>query len=203
MNRLPLYALLAGLLVASSPASAAILLDLVNVEAESQVAYVLAFTATNSETTIVFGGYHVPSYLQATQISVTADGTTANLLHRVWDHRAAPIGSLANQTSGLGGYSTGTNPLEFGSTHVAAYDLFAQTFATTVGSVYNVNFLFSQDYGHNKNGFKITTDETLAMVASQSAPEPSTWAMMIAGFGFVGFALRYRQKNLSHHSFRA
>jgi len=40
-------------------------------------------------------------------------------------------------------------------------------------------------------GFKVTGVDTIGV---QPVPEPSTWAMMIAGFGIVGGALRMRRK---------
>lgn len=48
--------------------------------------------------------------------------------------------------------------------------------------------------------FKITSipsgfpDATIAVTALSGVPEPSTWAMMIAGIGFAGASLRRRQK---------
>lgn len=40
-------------------------------------------------------------------------------------------------------------------------------------------------YGNNQGAFS---------VAVSAAPEPATWAMMVIGFGLVGFALRKRAK---------
>ena len=38
---------------------------------------------------------------------------------------------------------------------------------------------------------------TLGSEVAGNVPEPATWAMMIAGFGFVGGAMRYRRRNLA------
>jgi hypothetical protein len=40
-------------------------------------------------------------------------------------------------------------------------------------------------------------------VATAAVPEPATWAMMIAGFGMVGFAMRRRQRAVARVSYSA
>ena len=51
-----------------------------------------------------------------------------------------------------------------------------------------------------KNG-TITCTGPTCTVTTGAAPEPGTWAMMLLGFGAVGFALRRRQKTTTRFSF--
>jgi hypothetical protein len=41
---------------------------------------------------------------------------------------------------------------------------------------------------------------TPALAASGIAPDPATWAMLLAGFGFVGFAARGRATGINRVS---
>lgn len=54
---------------------------------------------------------------------------------------------------------------------------------------YNLNF----DILANR-GFRFSTADAFALEGAASVPEPATWAMMLAGFGFAGAALRRRQR---------
>ena len=66
------------------------------------------------------------------------------------------------------------------------------------GNVWIIGAAFS---GHNVDGkydaFKL---DLLAASRVQAVPEPATWAMMLAGFGLVGFALRRRQDRMNEAS---
>lgn len=107
-------------------------------------------------------------------------------------------------------YGTGTgDPLYFNSGRVlgvpAAYvsgslltstALFAnQTFASlglTVG-----NYVYSFGSGLSADTFTIRVDSTPLVVippVAGAVPEPAGWAMMIIGFGAIGFAVRRRNK---------
>ena len=48
-------------------------------------------------------------------------------------------------------------------------------------------------FGDNSGDFTVTTSGSASVSA---APEPSTWALMIAGVGLVGGALRYGRRNI-------
>lgn len=47
----------------------------------------------------------------------------------------------------------------------------------------------------NNEGYKVVSDsESLSVTDAPSVPEPATWAMMLAGFGAIGFSLRRRPR---------
>lgn len=46
----------------------------------------------------------------------------------------------------------------------------------------------------NQPGFVLGQPFTYHFISDSSVPEPATWAMMIAGFGAMGFALRRQRK---------
>ncbi|MBK6491333.1 MAG: PEP-CTERM sorting domain-containing protein [Sphingomonadales bacterium] len=48
--------------------------------------------------------------------------------------------------------------------------------------------------------FLLTNEEAVALGFS-SVPEPSSWAMMIGGFGLVGGAMRKRRRRTQHSYF--
>ncbi|MGL4541597.1 MAG: PEPxxWA-CTERM sorting domain-containing protein, partial [Polymorphobacter sp.] len=67
---------------------------------------------------------------------------------------------------------------------------YAQTFDPNDG----VNGTFLYYAADNSNySFAALTGETLTISLAGGVPEPASWAMMIAGFGLVGTALRRQQ----------
>ena len=79
--------------------------------------------------------------------------------------------------------------------------------ATTIAYSNSFNFigLLAVSNGQDYYGYAFTTDSVLnsyafettpntAISASSAVPEPSSWAMLIGGFGLVGGALRSRRK---------
>lgn len=69
-------------------------------------------------------------------------------------------------------------------------DHFAYGAVSTVGNVSTVGFedIFKGgDRDYNDFNFSVTSTGT-------STPEPAAWALMIAGFGFVGAAMRQRKR---------
>ena len=72
----------------------------------------------------------------------------------------------------------------------------------TEGATFNVRKLTGQN-GNITGGNLITgtlnlglTDQTPYVIETPAVPEPATWAMMIAGFGAVGFAMRRARRNV-------
>lgn len=184
---------MASLMAAASPANATTILSVTNAPV-IQIPLATLFVATGPTTLLTFGGYQLPSYEQVTGISVTVlFGSTANLLHKQWQYTPAPSGAAADQFFNVGG----VNGIEFGGITIGSYDLFSQSFTTVVGQTYELNFLFTQDFA-GPNGLKITVNEPITIIAKQSAvPESATWAMMLTGFGMIGFGLRRGRKTVA------
>lgn len=63
-------------------------------------------------------------------------------------------------------------------------------FTFSLASAQDVNFFLKDSYyGDNRGGISIA----LARVGA-AVPEPATWAMLLAGFGAVGFAMRRKRE---------
>ena len=58
-------------------------------------------------------------------------------------------------------------------------------------AVFNEGAWWSLNNGQQQGSF-ITADFSLAPAVTSAVPEPATWAMMIAGFGLAGAAIRRR-----------
>ena len=177
------FAAIAVALAVSAPARAdTILLDLINPGGQIGTPYSLSFNATDALTTLTFAGYQVPSYVDINNIGAFLNNAGANLLGTTWTFTAAPSGSLASQFD----EGTGVNALSFAGVTAGSYDSFAQQFATTAGSSYTVNFLFSNFGSPTPSGLRVST--------TAGIPEPATWGMMLLGFGGVGAILRRRRR---------
>ena len=50
------------------------------------------------------------------------------------------------------------------------------------------------DENYNYIGFNATSVKANAAITASAVPEPATWAMMIVGFGAVGYSLRRQRK---------
>jgi hypothetical protein len=157
----------------------------------------LIFTAGAATTTLDFSGYQVPDWMGLDDIYLvlTGDSPTTNLLALNFDETGGPPCSNGWQSVAPGTY--GTNSLRFGNACEGAYYTFSQTVGTTVGSSYTLGFqLWNPDPGDNNredivpSGLRITATD--AIVAG--VPEPSTWAMMLLGFGGIGMAMRFRRR---------
>jgi hypothetical protein len=55
---------------------------------------------------------------------------------------------------------------------------------------WNLNFDVLNNLGYNRNTAQI-------YVQALGVPEPASWALMIAGFGLAGFAMRRRGRTLN------
>jgi fibro-slime domain-containing protein len=141
--------------------------------------------------------------------TVTASGTGAITLPFTDNSFFAPNGSGANNANGfLTARFTGTFNLttpRFITFNVRADDdafLFVNnTLLTGIGGVHSVTSAptVRQLFGigtHTVNLFYADRHRTAAVLqlsgVSEAVPEPTSWAMLIAGFGLVGAALRRR-----------
>jgi hypothetical protein len=91
---------------------------------------------------------------------------------------------------------------------VQAYDAISQTVATNIGDVYQISFNlnggsggtgFYQPLSTNGNvtdtggnGIDVLAYAQAGLPVAGTVPEPATWAMMLLGFGVMGFAMRSR-----------
>jgi PEP-CTERM motif len=98
-------------------------------------------------------------------------------------------GAFTNFTAtvydGLNGTGNALGSLNLAANNVSAFDLVAITFSGTGQS-------FAISGGAGQFGFDdVTFNE------SGAVPEPASWALMIAGFGLVGSAMRRRKPSVS------
>jgi hypothetical protein len=183
----------------ATPASAAqVLVDLTNIPAQvstpsSSLDSTQSFTATSTSTVLTIAGFDVPGSLVLANI-LLADTTapTVNVLGELFAYTPATDSPLADQNN-TGIY--GTRNVRFAGGSNTSYDIFTQTFNTTIGSTYNLSYLFTDQACRGcsavPNGLRITVGEP---TVAGAVPEPATWVMMLLGFGGIGFALR-RQRN--------
>jgi hypothetical protein len=196
MNRILSYCAGAmALLAIPAAANATTLFDQTNFSA-TNLPVSLNFTAGATSTTVDFGGYQIPSWMNLDDIFLTLTGGSTNLLGTSFNFTAAPgAGCSGAWESGVPG-TYGTNGLRFGSVCEGAYDIFSQTISTTIGSSNTLGFVLSNpNVGDSRDaivpsGLRITASD--AVVAA--VPEPATWAMMLIGFGAIGCAMRFRRR---------
>ena len=170
------------------------LLTLINPPVQSNTPYSLSFFATGPNTQVSIGGYQLPSFEQVTDITLTATGGSGNLLGQTWNFVPAASGSLANQYDDMLG--TGTNALNFGGVTEGDYDVFDQSFGSTAGQGYTLNFNFTEEPGVccggvfiGPSGFEVDTTGTGAV-----APEPALMLPLTALLG-LGYVARKRFSN--------
>jgi len=183
------FLLLAALPIAlaASSASATVLVDETNTP-NAGTNYSFNIFAGTASTSLSFAGYQVPSFSNVTAISLSALGSSTNLLAQTWTFAPAGCGSLAGQ--GGDGQGTGTNGVSFGGVCAGSYDTFAQNFASVAGQQYVLNFRYNNDTG--PSGFRVETSAALA----NAVPEPATWLLMFLGFGAVGAGMRQRKSTV-------
>jgi hypothetical protein len=91
-------------------------------------------------------------------------------------------------------FSTGTNPIIVSSFEKDSTPL---TVTSTAWTQYTFDFVSTQvANGIGFYGSALPGDSTVGIdaVTVTTVPEPASWAMMLAGFGLVGFAMRRRQR---------
>jgi hypothetical protein len=194
MNRMLSYCAGAvALLAIPATANATTLFDQTNFSA-TNLPVNLTFTAGASTTTLAFGGYQVPSWMNLDDIFLVLTGDTTNLLATSWNFTAAGSCSIAWESVAPGAY--GTNGLRFGDYCEGQYDTFSQSIGTTIGNSYTVGFILSNpNVGDDPSlidpsGLRVTASDAVV----GGVPEPATWAMMLIGFGAIGIAMRFRRR---------
>lgn len=176
---------LAGFSVA--PAQATVLLNLIDAPGQTNTPYALSFVAGSNATTISFAGYQVPSGETATAIGLFLNNTGSSLIGGQYANF-----TLTPAASGSLPYDPG-NGLGFAGITAGSYDIFTQNAATVIGSSYTLRFLYSNSGNNAPSGFRVEASN--ASVTS-GVPEPTTWGMMIVGFGAMGASMRYRRRSI-------
>jgi hypothetical protein len=188
MNSFLAATAIASALLAPPQSQAQTLVDLVNPPDQSNTPYSLSFTAAGAATTVSIGGYQLLDFEQTTNIGLYLNDAGTNLLGAGWT--LTPAAPLFTNTYT---YDAGTSvpALVFASSAAGAYDVYSQTFATTAGQSYNLNFLYTNDVyggGSSPSGLLVTEASTTAV------PEPSTWTLMLLGAAGLGFLGRGKTK---------
>ena len=164
-----------------SAAQAATLLSLTNL-GYTDADYDLSFVADDTTTQLNIAGYNLPSFVDVSNNAVMARGDATNLLGATWSFTPAAIGSDAYTYND----GTGVDAVGFGSVVIGEYDTFSQSFATVVGQTY--------DYTFHVSNYADPSALDVSTGALAAVPEPASWALMLAGFGFAGAAVRGRRR---------
>lgn len=128
--------------------------------------------------------------------TVTALSSTGTYSAPIQNPLSGLLGTdICFTVASLGGCSTGGGGLTAGQTGLGSFALtFASAMAAVQLSDFTVNF---QGVGGLLAGTGIGTEVATAPasvpVTVPAVPESETWAMMIAGFGLVGWLLRHRR----------
>ena len=105
------------------------------------------------------------------------------------DVGANTVTFITNHTGGYGGGTFNGYRLDFAGRKVTSFSLANgntyQPAASFSGSSVFINVL-----GTSADGGNVVFD-----IQTSAVPEPATWAMMMLGFGMVGFGLRSRPKS--------
>ncbi|WP_082543229.1 PEPxxWA-CTERM sorting domain-containing protein [Sphingomonas sp. Leaf339] len=178
-------ALLGSAVMAPTTVSAATLLDIVNVPAQTNTFYGLTFTANASTSTVSFAGYQVPGNFQILSFGLFLNNMGSSIISTNGaDFTLTRAGSGSNAFGGNG-------ILVFQGTTAGSYDTLSQVANTIAGSNYTLRFNLSNSILNQPSGLRVeASNATVGAV-----PEPATWAMMMVGFGMVGGAARYRRRH--------
>jgi hypothetical protein len=170
----------AAIYVAGAGPGGATTLTLTNPSTQSDTPMTVVFTATSTESMVIDQGYQVNDIEKLTNNMVTLTGGGPNLLGSSWGYAYAAAGSNSytfNDGSSVPALGfAGQNPLYL--------DTFYQRFATVRGDTYTYSF----NYWNNTAGFGAAPSKLV--VTAISAPEASTWILLLLGFAGLGFASR-------------
>jgi hypothetical protein len=162
-----LYLFVSGAIMSASflgmteSSTATVLLNLIAPPAQTDTAYSLPFIAVDPMTTVTIAGYNVHAFEFSTNNGVFLGGAGPNLLGLTWELTPAADGGAGFQVDNGGP----VNDLEFGGIIEGDYDAFSQTFATTPGSSYTLELLYTNPDSNDDAGFLVTTTGTTASVA--------------------------------------
>ncbi|PZU51366.1 MAG: hypothetical protein DI568_00085 [Sphingomonas sp.] len=75
-----------------------------------------------------------------------------------------------------------------GTPHIVGEGVTAEEFAAVMGSLEKISI-----FGDWSGGVDFVTLDNVIMQIASAVPEPASWAMMVTGFGMLGFAARRRR----------
>jgi hypothetical protein len=146
-----------------------------------------AYIAGNPIHTDIFAGNEWFSNSGTTSASVTYDLGSIKKINALalWNEESSGIGQLALGGDGgaIGVYTPFDNPL-------ANYS--AQVFTFTTVTTRFVTFGLSGCPQPNPGNFPACAIGEVAFRTAAAVPEPSSWALLVVGFGLVGTTLRRR-----------
>jgi PEP-CTERM motif len=181
--------------------------------------YSFSFSAANPSTNLTFAFRNDPVFIRFDDVSLSTGGGANLLVNGGFedgpDGAAAPTGwTYLNQYGALAGgrvLSAGARTGNFGyyDGAVQAYDAITQSVLTSVGTTYDVSFWVAVNSvrgtgfyqplstngintGTGGNGIDLFAYVGVGAPVSGAVPEPSSWALMIMGFGLAGYAMRRR-----------
>lgn len=159
----------------------------------------VTYTASNAAAVIGTGGYGLNENGVSTSPIVGVNGGSS-WIDLTFDTAVAMFGGGFNYAL-ISGRPVGGNPVisafDESDNLIASYDLFALAPIVTPGGLDAYAFRGIDGEGQMikrfrmQGGFIILSATTLG--DSGAVPEPATWALMISGFGLVGFAARRRR----------
>lgn len=106
-----------------------------------------------------------------------------------FDIGANTISFFSNQSGSYGTAGFNGYRLDFAGRTITSLTLAAGSTFTPLNYTFNGSSVFLNVSGQDPQGGNALFDVGVAAV-----PEPATWAMMLMGFGMIGFGLRNRQK---------
>lgn len=151
-------------------------------------AVVLRFTATSASSGQL--GYldYDSSVFNGASFQLVSNSNLLNIYFK------DPISSLVVNSAGPAGDgalfdSSGALPIVIGGSGL------------TGGDSDNTGVYIALDYFVRIANSRFTDVQWSTAAAPAAVPEPATWALMLAGFGVMGFALRRRQKVTTRYAF--
>ena len=188
-----LLAASAAIAFATPAAAQQVLLDLSNTTNFGSKSY--TFTATDASTVLNFQGCNVPSSTTLVNLFFGTTGSTVNasnnlLVGASYTPTASGCGNFFGVDPNTAAQSYGANGLYFGGTCAGIFDTLSTSLNTTIGQAYTLRFDLAM-FGNSGNGTRVSTG---VLAQAGAVPEPATWAMMLLGFGAIGWQMRRQRK---------
>ena len=177
---------LSASLLGSTAANAASFIYTFSGDFEGTLAGAAFSTAVGDTDTLSMTG--LTKYVNLTSVSALAGGTTYNILSttQFYLNGGNYAGLFFGSNGDGGGAFSGTGP------GLACYDAVSSLATTPLTDYFTGPVSFLTDKGTvTLSSFSNGSFGAVANVAA--VPEPATWAMMLLGFGAIGFGMRRRR----------